>query len=91
MMRRFPLPARRSFASIDKTTGSRSGSSGTLASRRRGDLRAVQVDVDPIGGYDHLLDNLSDEASGTGTSNPFNAKRGSGQRPGQIGEPQVSD
>jgi hypothetical protein len=49
------------------------------------------VDVDPIGGYDHLLDNLSDEASGTGTSNPFNAKRGSGQRPGQIGEPQVSD
>src|SRR5438552_15132804 len=30
--------------------------------QRNGDLRAVQVDVDPIGGYDHLRDSVPDEA-----------------------------
>jgi hypothetical protein len=63
MTRRFPLPARCSFASIDRTAGSRWGVALPSRLQRRGDLRAVQVDVDPIGGYDQLLDNASDEAS----------------------------
>src|ERR1700716_489272 len=69
MTRRLPLPARRTFASIDRTTGSRSQDDGIeigpLARsrlQRRGHLRPAQPDFDPIGRDDYLLDNFPDEA-----------------------------
>ena len=56
------MPARRSFASIDTTTGSNRALALSSRLQRRGHLRAVQPDVDPIGRDGYPLDDVSDEA-----------------------------
>src|ERR1700738_4988092 len=48
MTRRFPLPARRTFASIDRTTGSRSGRWPLAPTCSAADLWPAQLDFDPI-------------------------------------------
>src|ERR1700730_4630936 len=59
MRRRFPLRVRRSFASIDRTTGSRSAHwLAPPASRGRADFRAAQPDFDPISRHSRPLDNV---------------------------------
>jgi hypothetical protein len=63
MIRRFPLPARRSFASIDRTTGSRSCLLCTLTCNAPAIFARFTRDINPIGSYDHLLDNGSGVAS----------------------------
>ena len=62
MTRRFPLPARHSFASIDTTTRPRSGRLALFRLQRRGDLRPAQADFDPIGRDGYPLDNFPNEA-----------------------------
>ena len=48
MTRRLPLPARRTFAAIDRTTGSRSGRWPLSPLQRRGVLRPAQLDFDRL-------------------------------------------
>src|SRR5580700_9359622 len=59
MTKRFPLPARRNLASIDKTIESRScppASTGGAA------ISLDSADFDPIGRDGYLLDNVPDKA-----------------------------
>ena len=63
MTRRFPLPARRSFASIDKTTGSRSGRwLRPPASSAAAIVHPAQPDFDPIGRDGDPIDYFLDKA-----------------------------
>src|SRR5256885_9801947 len=62
MTRPLPLPARRTFASIDRTTGSRSGRWPLSHLQLRGDLCPAQLDFDPIGRDGDPIDYFLDKA-----------------------------